>query len=104
MDGREKIMMRGKVFKKIVVFLLATTLVAALTACAGAKTTDSGKAEGTKKIVFAYRNNGNWPVTGEDDKGNPTGYDIEVLREVDKLLDDYEFEYIGTSYDDAYIL
>lgn len=96
-------MMRGKVFKKLVVFLLATTLVAALTACAGAKTTDSGKAEGAKKIVFAYRNNGNWPVTGEDDKGNPTGYDIEVLREVDKLLDDYEFEYIGTSYDDAYV-
>ena len=56
-----------------------------------------------KKIVFAYRNTGNWPVTGEDENGNPSGYDIEVLREVDALLPGYEFEYVGTSYDDAYV-
>lgn len=100
--------MRKNVFKRTVSLVLAVSSVIALTACGSNNTTgstkeDSTSAEGTKKIVFAYRNNGNWPVTGEDDNGKPSGYDIEVLREVDALLKDYEFEYIGTSYDDAYV-
>lgn len=64
---------------------------------------DAASATEQKVITFAYRNTGNWPVSGEDESGNPSGYDIEVLRAVDDLLEDYTFEYVGTSYDDAYI-
>lgn len=103
-------------FKKLIVGIILTGVVATSTACSSGKSTT--KAEKTtatgettadtsagevKKIIFAYRNTGNWPVTGDDENGNPTGYDIEVLREVDKLLEDYEFDFVGTSYDDAYI-
>lgn len=72
------------------------------TACGKNKTEDSGK-EVVKKVTFAYRNTGNWPMTGDDKAGNPTGYDIDVLRLVDKELEGYEFDFVGTSYDDAYI-
>ncbi len=113
--------MRKKIWKKLAAAVLATSLVFSLTACGSEKKdkdasaaevkTEAGekseeKTEGgkeVKKITFAYRNTGNWPVTGDDENGNPTGYDIDVLREVDALLEEYEFEYVGTSYDDAYV-
>lgn len=96
--------MKKNIINKLIAAALVVSSVASLTACG--KTADSAtqaSADGVKKIVFAYRNTGNWPVTGEDDQGNPTGYDIEVLRKVDELLPDYEFEFVGTSYDDAYV-
>jgi L-cystine transport system substrate-binding protein len=40
------------------------------------------------------------PMSWLDEKGNPTGYDVEVMKLVDELLPEYEFEYIGTSSDD----
>ncbi|MBE5825756.1 MAG: transporter substrate-binding domain-containing protein [Butyrivibrio sp.] len=54
-------------------------------------------------IRYAYRSPGLWPTAGEDDQGNPTGYDIEVLKIVDEALDDIDFEFIPTSYDDCYV-
>ncbi len=96
--------MKKNLLKKTVAITLALSTLFAMTACGaqGEKAEAAGES-GAKKVTFAYRNTGAWPVYGEDDNGNPTGYDIEVLREVDKLLPDYEFEFVGTSYDDAYI-
>ncbi|MGB2872738.1 transporter substrate-binding domain-containing protein, partial [Psychrobacillus psychrotolerans] len=37
------------------------------------------------------------------DKGNATGYDVEVMKLVDELIPEYEFEYIGTTSDDLLI-
>ena len=54
-------------------------------------------------FTFAYRNSGAWPITGDDENGKPAGYDIDTLKLVDEQLADYDFEYVGTSYDDAYI-
>lgn len=87
--------------KTIVAGALLLSLLAT-TAC-GANKTENSEEEGVKKITFAYRNTNNWPITGDDESGNPTGYDIDVLKLVDEELEDYEFEYVGTSYDDAYI-
>ena len=106
-ESEEKTMKKNRLNKAVSIITLLS-ITGALTACGSsasevAKASESAESGAAKKIVFAYRNTGNWPVTGEDDNGNPTGYDIEVLREVDKLLPDYEFEYVGTSYDDAYI-
>jgi len=92
--------------RKFISLTLVVSSVLALTACTSTSKTESKDASadsGVKKLVFAYRNTGNWPGTGEDESGKPSGYDIEVLREVDALLPDYEFEFVGTSYDDAYV-
>lgn len=101
----KKNIVNNKTIKKIVASLLIAGSVASVTACGSTDTGNDAKTneDGVTKIVFAYRNTGNWPTTGEDESGNPSGYDIEVLREVDALLEDYEFEFVGTSYDDAYI-
>lgn len=88
--------------------LAAAVLIAAfafgLTAC-GSEKEDAAQSgdSGAKIITFAYRNSGNWPIAGEDENGNPAGYDIDTLKLVDEKLQDYDFRYVGTSYDDAYI-
>lgn len=94
-------MRKTNLLKQIVVGALALSLLGT-TACGKNKTEDSTE-EGVKKITFAYRNTNNWPMTGDDESGKPSGYDIDVLKLVDEELEDYEFEYVGTSYDDAYI-
>lgn len=53
----------------------------------------------TIKIAFSQ---GGVPYGYVDDDGNPTGYDIEVLKLVDEKLEDYEFEYVPTSAQDAW--
>lgn len=97
--------MKRNYFKRIAALTLALSSLALMTACGSSNqnSVEAASNDGAKKIVFAYRNTGTWPIYGEDENGNPTGYDIEMLKEVDNLLPDYEFEYIGTSYDDAYI-
>lgn len=94
-------MRKTNLLKKIIVTTLALSLLAT-TAC-GKNETEKSAENGVKKITFAYRNTNNWPMTGDDESGKPSGYDIDVLRLVDEELADYEFEYVGTSYDDAYI-
>lgn len=93
-----------KILKKVITLGLTTALAVSTVGCGenDKVATETQNENGVKKITFAYRNTGNWPMTGDED-GNPTGYDIEVLRLVDEKLADYEFEYVGTSYDDAYI-
>ena len=43
------------------------------------------------------------PISWLDDNGNATGYDVEVMKLVDELLPEYEFEFVGTTSDDLLI-
>ena len=43
------------------------------------------------------------PYDFVNDKGESDGFEVAVLKEVDKLLDEYEFEYFPTSDDDLLI-
>ena len=101
---RKELIQGKKLTKRLVSAALIATFVVGLTACGGTKeTADQSEDSGAKTITFAYRNSGNWPITGDDENGKPAGYDIDTLKLVDEQLDDYNFEYVGTSYDDAYI-
>ena len=40
------------------------------------------------------------PYDFVNDKGESDGFEVAVLKEVDKLLDEYDFEYYPTSDDD----
>lgn len=102
--------MKDKIITKRLIFAaLIATLAAGVSGCGGTKETaketakETTKEAGAKTITFAYRNSGNWPIAGEDESGKPAGYDIDTLKLVDEKLEDYDFEYVGTSYDDAYI-
>ncbi|MFV0414331.1 MAG: transporter substrate-binding domain-containing protein [Oscillospiraceae bacterium] len=106
--------MKKKLSAKLFTPLLSAGLALVLTACGSAAAASSAAAQSTGQpesageaavttITFGYRNTGAWPVYGQDDNGEPTGYDIEVLRLVDEALPGYEFEYVGTSYEDVYV-
>ncbi|WP_339169079.1 transporter substrate-binding domain-containing protein [Paenibacillus sp. FSL R5-0341] len=82
--------------KKWSVLTLTTALVLALTGCntgGEAKTVSGaeGANEPTKIIVGTGTQFPNVAFIDENDK--LTGYDVELVREIDKRLDDYEFEF-----------
>ena len=75
---------------------LAVSLVLSAVAC-GKKADEEEAAVadgdgGVNKIKVAWQSN-SYPLAYEDESGNLTGYEIEVLKLVDEQLADYEFEY-----------
>ena len=59
-------------------------------------------AKSVQKIKVAHTNY-YVPYDFVDENGNSDGFEVAVLKEVDKLLPDYEFEYYPTSDDDLLI-
>jgi L-cystine transport system substrate-binding protein len=94
------------IFKKIFGMTAVSVITAGLLAGCGSNTTSSSSADtGSSKvhtIKVAYEL-GSKPTTYQDDAGKPAGYDIEMMKKIDKLLPDYQFQYIGTSSDDLLI-
>lgn len=62
--------------------------------------TEDGVKVRTVKVAYDQASK---PISYIDDKGNPTGYDVEVMKLVDELLPEYKFEYVGTTSDDLLI-
>lgn len=52
-----------------------------------------------RKVKIAYDQSSK-PISYTDENGKATGYDVEVMKLVDKLLPEYEFEFVGTTSDD----
>lgn len=78
-------MRSGKLMKKAVCCLMVLSLVFAFGGCSKAK--DSGVTK-----VKVGTGNAMPPYCSLDDSGQPTGYDVAVLKEIDKRLDKYEFD------------
>ena len=55
-----------------------------------------------QKVVVAHTNY-YVPYDFEDEDGNSDGYEVAVLKAVDELLDQYEFEFVPTTDDDLLI-
>jgi L-cystine transport system substrate-binding protein len=55
-----------------------------------------------KKILVAHTQN-YFPYDFINEKGQSDGFEVAVLREVDKLIPEYEFEFVGTSEEDLFI-
>ncbi|MDN4492075.1 transporter substrate-binding domain-containing protein [Ureibacillus aquaedulcis] len=95
----------NKLLKFAVVGLASVSILAA---CGGNETSGSSSSsttedgQGIRKVKVAYDQAGK-PMTFIDDKGNPTGYDVEVMKLVDELMPEYEFDYVGTTNDDLLI-
>ena len=80
----------------VVVALIGATVIGRnLTGAKKAKS-DSGKVT-TLKVAHTQ----NYvPYDFVDKDGNSDGYEVAVLKEIDKKLPQYKFEYTGTSDDD----
>ncbi|BCZ44544.1 amino acid ABC transporter substrate-binding protein [Clostridium gelidum] len=95
-------MKNKKLLKLLVAGLAVTTL---LTGCGASKTTDAAPAKSDAKVAkvkVAYDQTLK-PISYTDENGNATGYDVEVMKQVDELLPQYEFEYIPTTSDDLLV-
>jgi len=94
-----------KIKKYLQGIIIGSALVAVLTACNSGDKSGSSTAtddSDVRKVKVAY-DQASKPMSWLDDDGNPTGYDVEVMKLVDELLPQYEFEYIGTTSDDLLI-
>lgn len=88
--------MKKKSFVWVMMLALALTLLGGCQA-AKEKTPDAVRTvlvgtEGTYK-----------PFNFKDEDGNLTGYDIDVLKEVDKRVEDLEFDFIAVQWDSLFL-
>lgn len=93
--------------KKLVNFaIISFAAVAILAACGNNPDSSSASAgenkDGVTVVKVAY-DQASKPMSYIDEKGNATGYDVEVMKLVDEALEDYEFQYVGTTSDDLLI-
>ncbi|MEH7352238.1 transporter substrate-binding domain-containing protein [Neobacillus drentensis] len=94
--------MRNKKFFKVIVTALSLFILLAgcgISSTSGESSDAKNKSSKVRKVKIAY-DQASKPISYIDDKGNPTGYDVEMMKLVDKLLPEYEFEFVGTSSDD----
>lgn len=86
-------------FKRLLAITAASALL--LAACGDKTTEDTNDHEATPvKVAFEI---GSKPITYVDEKGEPAGYDVDVMKLVDEKLEDYTFEFVGTTSDDLLI-
>lgn len=94
-----------KLLKILSVLMLVVLTGAALTGCG--KSTDKASAEkaktGEKKTVRVAFTNYYVPYDFVDKDGNPDGIEVQIMKEVEKLLPQYQFTFVPTSDDDLLI-
>jgi L-cystine transport system substrate-binding protein len=97
-------MKMNKFIKIAATGIALVTLIAGCgsTATTGAKSDAGATKKEVRKVKVAFDQGGK-PIGYLDEKGNPTGYEIEVMELVDKALPEYEFEYVPTSSEDLLV-
>ncbi|RLL43897.1 amino acid ABC transporter substrate-binding protein [Oceanobacillus piezotolerans] len=94
-------MKKGKLLKGFVTGLALVTFIAGCES-GTASSSDGDSASEVRTVKVAYDQSSK-PISYLDDNGNATGYDVEVMKLVDELLPEYEFEYVGTTSEDLLI-
>ncbi|GEK34762.1 transporter substrate-binding domain-containing protein [Kurthia sibirica] len=92
--------MKKRNIATVIAGLIAVTSL--LGACGGTSDNKGSAQSGVEKVKVAY-DQASKPMTYTDEKGNATGYDVEVMKLVDEKLTDYSFDYVGTTSDDLLI-
>jgi len=70
--------------------LVMIGLITLLTGCAKSSSTGTSAAN-VKKVIVAVAT-GEKPLSYTDEKGNLVGYEVDALKEVNKLIPDYQFD------------
>ncbi|MFC4321741.1 transporter substrate-binding domain-containing protein [Litchfieldia salsa] len=70
----------------------------------GCSTKETTTADGTEdKVILVGTQNDYPPFAFADENNELTGYDIDVVKEVDKRLDGYTFEFVATPWDSMFL-
>ncbi|GMO59352.1 MAG: transporter substrate-binding domain-containing protein [Termitinemataceae bacterium] len=89
--------MKKNLFVFVSLVLISITVL--FVSCKGKKSSD---VDGLKKLTAACTQ-AYPPYDFVSEDGTPSGFEVDVLRSVDELLSDYEFEFVATSDDDLLI-
>ncbi len=74
-------------------------LAGILNGCSSKETADVTKDE----VILVGTQNDYPPFAFADENNELTGYDIEVVKEIDKKLDGYTFEFVATPWDSMFL-
>ncbi|MCR5063502.1 MAG: transporter substrate-binding domain-containing protein [Treponema sp.] len=88
--------------RELKIILAAAFVFLAASSCF-AKTTKSKKSKNSVRVINVAHTVTNVPYDFLDDKGNPDGFEIAVLKAVDELLPEYEFKFHGVSDEELLI-
>ncbi|WP_057490234.1 transporter substrate-binding domain-containing protein [Streptococcus orisasini] len=80
----------------VLIILIGGTII-------GRQLTGNNAANGKVKTLKVAHTQNYVPYDYVNDKGENTGYEVEVLKAIDKKLPDYKFKYTGTSDEDLLI-
>lgn len=94
-------------YKKLTSVILAAFLALGATACSGGSSSSSSASSTSasadassngdvKKVLIGIRQD-LYPTSYINEQGEPSGYDIDVIKKIDELLPEYEFEYEAVS-------
>lgn len=98
-------------YKKLTSVILAAFLALGATACSGGSSSSSSASASSsstsasadassngdvKKVLIGIRQD-LYPTSYINEQGEPSGYDIDVIKKIDELLPEYEFEYEAVS-------
>lgn len=74
---------------------IAFLIIISVLFIAGCSSSSNGTTEDGKKVItVAISDEVNPPFLYADDNNEPIGYDMDYLKEVEKKLEDYHFEYV----------
>lgn len=85
-----------------VIFIALFTLGALISGC-GSTSSDVAKSDVKAKTYYVATRGTFKPFTYMDDKGQLTGYDIEILKEVQRRNKDIKFEFKTMSIESAFV-
>ncbi len=90
-------------FKRILSAVLVLALALGLAACGASK--EEAKSDSTKEVdVINVGTMGTYnPFSYTDESGNLTGYDLEVLREIEKVDSSLKFNFIAGPWDSLFV-
>lgn len=87
--------------KKLVLVASAVAAIGLL-GLSGCSKKNNASANGVRKIAYAHTNY-YVPYDYVNEAGESDGFEVSIVKEIDKLLPQYEFEYYPTSDDDLLI-
>lgn len=93
-------MRKNRLLTTVVAALVAVGSLGTLAGCGTANAKESNNGVKTVKFVLESQDP---PYSYADKNGNPAGFDLAVLRAIDKKLDNYKFEYSVVDYQTALV-
>lgn len=93
-------MRKNRPLTTVVAALVAVGSLGTLAGCGTANAKESNNGVKTVKFVLESQDP---PYSYADKNGNPAGFDLAVLRAIDKKLDNYKFEYSVVDYQTALV-